>query len=342
MPTIDHDFRSGKWPPGMNRRPPFGDLPDTAPEPLEPSDTAVPVPVLAATSAGAGDPAAAAAFTAPPDVATLSEPAKPATPDARLPAEPVPFLGVERDHMAWPPAGWEAVDPSWRTDLNYPPEPSPGAGSALLGDAAAGAAVGTAVWPELGTAEHAHAGAHPKRWMREVIETVVLALVIFLGIRVFVLQFKIEGTSMAPTMADGEYILVNRLAYRLFGEPRRGDIIVFESWTPGKDYIKRVIGLPGQRIEVRGMEVFIDGERIDEAYLPSTTTSGDTSVILGPDEYFVMGDNRDNSQDSRALGALQGEKIIGKAWLIYWPVRSMGLVPDADQDRPVITDPLQG
>jgi len=243
---------------------------------------------------------------------------------------------LERDHMAWPPAGWEQVDPSWRTDLSYPAASS--AGPSLYVDAGVAPGGLALPWPDL-TGTEPLASARPSRVLREVVETVLLALMIFLGIRVFVLQFKIEGTSMSPTLADGEYILVNRLAYRLFSEPRRGDIVVFESWTPGKDYIKRVIGLPGQRIEVRDMQVFIDGERIDEAYLPPTTTTGSSSVVLGPDQYFVMGDNRDNSQDSRALGALQADKIIGKAWLIYWPPRAMGTVPDADQDRPTITDP---
>ena len=342
MPSIDLDIRSGKWPPGMNRLHPFDDPLDAAPEHPDSSDAAAPAGVVSSSATVAATGSAPAADADPEPVSAVAQPADPLTTlIADHPPEPPLTLGLERDHMAWPPAGWEDIDPTWRTDLSYPPGPSTAVGPSLFGAAPAGAVGSALPWPETGAAE-AHAGASSRRWMREALETVFLALLIFLGIRVFVLQFKIEGTSMSPTMADGEYILVNRLSYRLFGEPRRGDIIVFESWTPGKDYIKRVIGLPGQRVEVHDMEVFIDGERIDEAYLPATTTSGDSSVILGPEEYFVMGDNRDNSQDSRALGALQGSKIIGKAWLIYWPVRSMGLVPDADQDRPIITDPTQG
>lgn len=280
------------------------------------------------------DPADAAPEQAGPTVAPAADVG--AGTDGERPEADFAASRLERDHMAWPPAGWEQLDPSWRTDLSYPPLPDPG--QSLYGETAPATGGLALPWPDLVGAEQ-HAGARPSRVVREVVETVLLALMIFLGIRVFVLQFKIEGTSMSPTLADGEYILVNRLAYRLFSEPRRGDIIVFESWTPGKDYIKRVIGLPGQRIEVRDMQVYIDGERIDEAYLPPTTTTGASSVVLGPDEYFVMGDNRDNSQDSRALGALDANKIIGKAWLIYWPPRAMGTVPDADQDRPRITDP---
>lgn len=256
-----------------------------------------------------------------------------------LPLPSLAHLNLEREQMAWPPAGWEEPEPTWRADLRHGTEGGlPSFGMVGAGEAAFPA---PEAWPGL-PAELPQTGHRGWRLLREVAETVFLALVIFLGIRLFVLQFKIEGTSMAPTLADGEYILVNRLAYRLFGEPRRGDIVVFESPNPDKDYIKRVIGLPGQRVEVRNMEVFIDGQRLDEAYLAPTTTTGESSVILGPDEYFVMGDNRDNSQDSRAIGPVKAEKIIGKAWLIYWPPPAMGRVPDADQERPIETLPGAG
>jgi signal peptidase I len=204
---------------------------------------------------------------------------------------------------------------------------------------------------------------HPrlKAGIRELIETVVLALFIFLLVRSTLQNFKVEGQSMDPTLADGEFILVNKLIYQrvdlgpldsllpfvdfeddsrfILRAPRRGDIVVFEppdSWraAPGAPYIKRVIGLPGETIQIKEGKVYIDGQPLDEqSYLTETT-----DCYGGPlcEEYripeghvVVLGDNRGNSQDSRAWPgepALPLDRIVGKAWLSYWPQEDWGII----------------
>ncbi len=237
------------------------------------------------------------------------------SPPVDWPAVP-PATPVERDAMAWPPAAWEVSPSAWRPEAAFDPSLFQPYGSAValpadlpVPSAGAGRAVGTVV--------------------RELVETVFLALLIFVGIRLVVQNFKIEGSSMEPTLHSGEYLLVNKLAYRGSGEPQRGDIVVFESWTPGKDFIKRVIGVPGDTVEIRDNAVWINGERLEEGYLDQVTSGNTPALALGDDEYFVMGDNRGNSSDSRNHGSLQGDHIIGKAWLTYWPPDQIGTIPDS-------------
>lgn len=163
--------------------------------------------------------------------------------------------------------------------------------------------------------------------LRELIETLVLTLVIFLLIRFAAPNFRIEGSSMEPNFHDGEHLFVNRLVY-MFHPPERGDVIVFiPPSSLSRDYIKRVIGLPGDRVQIVEGQVNIDGTPLDEPYPLAPSVASYGPVTVGPNEYFVLGDNRDNSSDSRAWGLLAADKIIGKAWITYWPPNLIGLVP---------------
>jgi len=168
----------------------------------------------------------------------------------------------------------------------------------------------------------------------DIIETVVLALAIFVIIYLFLLQpHQVRGNSMYPNFHDNEYLLTDKLSYRL-GEPGRGDVIVFKAPKNQEyDYIKRIIGLPGEEIEIRNGKLYINDKLLEESYLPAEyITSGGNFWREGLEapvpegQYFVMGDNRSHSSDSREWGTVPLENIIGKAWLRYWPFNKLGLV----------------
>lgn len=181
-----------------------------------------------------------------------------------------------------------------------------------------------------------------KSLFREYAESIIIAIVLALIIRTFVAQaFKIPSGSMEDTLLVGDHILVNKFAYGmqipyleykmrffgLFGGPQRGDIVVFPfPRDPSRDFIKRVVGLPGERIEVRNHHAYVNGEPLKELYekldeqavlRPSPYRDWGPEVVP-PGKLFVMGDNRDNSADSRDWGFLDGEKVKGRAFIIYW------------------------
>ena len=163
--------------------------------------------------------------------------------------------------------------------------------------------------------------------LRELLETVVLSLVIFLVVRQGVQNYRIESHSMEPNFFDGQFVLVNKLAYKL-GEPDRGDVIVFRN--PGnedEDYIKRVIGKPGDTIQFVDGEVYVNGEYLDEPFVNAPTLAPiQEPVVVSPDHLFVMGDNRPNSRDSRSFGLLDEDLLVGKAWVRIWPFSEAGRV----------------
>lgn len=196
---------------------------------------------------------------------------------------------------------------------------------------------------------------------REMIETIVIAALIFLLVRSVVLNFRIDGPSMLPSFEDGQMILVNRNAYQTFdvgdlvdwipgvpeqhwftitdwGEPERGDVIVFTPPEPGqqKPYIKRVIGLPGDRVQITPeREVIVNGSVLDEEYIGDFTTTCPSNpvncdVTVPPGHVFTLGDNRNGSEDSRFYGLVSEDRIIGKAWMVYWPLDSFGPVDSPD------------
>jgi len=223
---------------------------------------------------------------------------------------------LERHAMAWPPASWERSPSMWRDDTwpaNEPFEPygrTPALEAAVADEAM----------------QQSEKRAGYGTIAREILETVILTALIFLGIRLVVQNFRIEGRSMEPTLHSGEYLLVNKMSYRWLGEPERGDIIVFEAWGQDKDFVKRIVGTPGDEIEIRDGCVHVNGTCLDEPYLDQSTTDAVGPIVLGPDEYYVLGDNRGNSSDSRSFGPLDVDSIIGKAWVTYWPPGDIGLV----------------
>ena len=164
-----------------------------------------------------------------------------------------------------------------------------------------------------------------KSWSRDIL----LAIAIAIFIVIFVVQpVKVEGTSMQPQLADQDRIFVNRFIYR-FKEIDRGEVVVF--WYPKdqtKSFIKRIIGVPGDSVEIRRGAVFINGELIDEPYLkPEFRDSQSYNNVVVPDgKYFVLGDHRDSSNDSRSWGFVDESLIYGKAIFSYWPVSHVGLV----------------
>jgi signal peptidase I len=186
-----------------------------------------------------------------------------------------------------------------------------------------------------------YAGMRKKSKLRENLEAIFIAILLALFIRAFIVQaFKIPSGSMKPTLQIGDHILVNKFTYGIklpftditivsLGEPERGDIIVFEyPVEPDKDFIKRVIGLPGDVVEIREKKVYINGEAIDQGYtqytenhiIPGEINPRDNfGPVAVPDKaYFVLGDNRDNSYDSRFWGFVEERALKGEAFIIYW------------------------
>ena len=164
---------------------------------------------------------------------------------------------------------------------------------------------------------------------REIIETLLLTLIIFWLVNAATGRFRIEGSSMVPTMHDGEYVLINKLSYYL-EEPERGDIIVLHyPKDPTRDFIKRVMGLPGDHIEINNQQVFINGALVDEPYI-SAEPQYSGSWTVPEEQVFVMGDNRNNSSDSHNWGFLPQDLIVGKGWVVYWPPKDMQYVPHYD------------
>ncbi|HUG33464.1 MAG TPA: signal peptidase I [Anaerolineales bacterium] len=157
-----------------------------------------------------------------------------------------------------------------------------------------------------------------KRAALDILETLILAVVLYFGINAVSARVRVDGFSMNPSLANGEYILVNKLAYRL-GEPARGDIVVFSfPLDPEQDLIKRVIGLPGETVSIQNGQVSVNGDLLEEPYIAASPLYNGTWVVTDG-QLFVLGDNRNESKDSHEWGLLPMENIIGRAVLIYWP-----------------------
>ena len=177
-------------------------------------------------------------------------------------------------------------------------------------------------------------GGEPKSksWLRDWTETIVVALVLALIIRTFIIQvFYIPSGSMIPTLDIGDRIIVNKFAYK-FTAPKRFDIIVFKypytkPGEPSRDYIKRLIGLPGETVAVKGGFVYINGKALSEEHPISRDISDFPAFKVPDDGYFMMGDNRPNSADSRVWGYLPKKYLIGPAEFRIWPLMRVGLLP---------------
>jgi signal peptidase I len=177
--------------------------------------------------------------------------------------------------------------------------------------------------------------------------------------RLLVGSFRVEGISMLPTFQGGEALVINRAAYfhvdasplarvlptthqgsvsYVFGGPRRGDIVVFHApLQPDADYIKRIIGLPGETVVIRDGQVFIEGQRLDEPYIDFPATydfpPGNQAIMVPDGSYFVLGDNRPNSADSHLGWFVPADNLIGRAWLRYWPPSQLGVFQSAEPVR---------
>ena len=180
--------------------------------------------------------------------------------------------------------------------------------------------------------------------IRELIETAILALLIFIALQASVQNFKVEGSSMEPILKDGQYLLVNKLVYfnlspgdlrRLlpfnrfdrpetlfaFHAPRRGEIIIFHfPRDQTRDFVKRVIGVAGDEVEIRRGTVFVNGRSLEEPYITHPSEASMSRLIVPPEKFFVLGDNRRASNDSRDWGPVPAENVVGRAWVSYWPL----------------------
>ncbi len=184
-----------------------------------------------------------------------------------------------------------------------------------------------------------------RKTLREILQTVLLTLILFAGLQGTIQNVRVEGFSMRPTLDADQYLLVNKLAYSqinlanltrhipfidsgdeepsyLFDPPQRGEVVVFRfPVDPSRDFVKRVIAVPGDSVEIRNGNVFVNGKALEESYTlddPRGITM--LEQVMGPDEYFVLGDNRLQSNDSKNWGPVPLENIIGRVWVSYWPL----------------------
>jgi signal peptidase I len=163
----------------------------------------------------------------------------------------------------------------------------------------------------------------------DVASTILLALLITLVVNTYVAQATtIEGPSMQPNLYYGERVMVEKVTYHLFHGPRRGDIVVVDVPDSTEPLIKRVVALSGETIEIRGGQVYIDGEPIEEPWVEYTATQDFPPTTVPPLHVFIIGDNRPNSRDSRAFGPVHVDQIEGRALFIYWPPKQAGTLVD--------------
>lgn len=192
-----------------------------------------------------------------------------------------------------------------------------------------------------------------KSFWREVLETVLLTIMIFFLVKGLVANFRIQGSSMEPSFHTNQLVLVNKASYFhvdlsawsrlipgveakgqnvvwMFGGPKRGDVVIFEPPdSHNEDYIKRVVGMPGDTVEVRGGKVYVNNQILEESYIRDAPFSPYNATKVPPNHLFVLGDNRNASRDSRSFGMLPVDQIVGKAMVVYWPLGTdWGPVPD--------------
>lgn len=190
-----------------------------------------------------------------------------------------------------------------------------------------------------------------REFIRELIETVLLSIAVFLALHLSVQNFRVEGTSMDPTLTEGQYIVANKIIYSrvatdslarfipfiqpsgegeslyAFHPPRHGEILIFNFPTDrSRDLVKRVIGLPGDTIEIQSGQVIRNGEMLDEPYVVNRDRRNADPVVVPENSYYVLGDNRRASSDSRDWGFLADEHVVGRGWVSYWPTDRIGVL----------------
>jgi len=167
-----------------------------------------------------------------------------------------------------------------------------------------------------------------KDFIWETLKVIIISLAIIIPVRYFIIQpFYVKGASMEPNFYDHEYLIIDEISYR-FSEPNRGDVIVFRyPYDKSQFFIKRIIGLPSESLNISGGEITIttaDGAQkfvlVEDGYLPNTFTQGGEEIKLAEDEYYIMGDNRDASLDSRMFGPISKSDIVGRVWVRGWPL----------------------
>ena len=186
--------------------------------------------------------------------------------------------------------------------------------------------------------------------VREIIETIILSLLLFIAIQFAVQTYQVEGASMRPTLTQGQYLLVNKLVYRHvdvgaatenavkgggyatdslifpFHPPQHGEVVIFSFPNdPSRDFVKRVIGVPGDTVEIRDGRTFVNGKQLQETYAQFDDYDEMDPFTVPSNSYFVMGDNRKQSNDSRDWGTVPLEYIVGRAWVRYWPPHQMSI-----------------
>jgi signal peptidase I len=186
--------------------------------------------------------------------------------------------------------------------------------------------------PEIEAEQESHStGSHVLRWLlqalREIAETVIPAVVIALVINLFLAQAtQVLGQSMEPNLHTAQRVVVEKVTYRLLHGPRRGDIVVIDLPEQTEMLIKRVVGLPGETIEVHGGEVYIEGQQLEEPWMVKPGGGNYGPQTVPPLHIFVMGDNRGASNDSRNFGPVPIEYVVGHAWFSYWPMEHVGFI----------------
>jgi signal peptidase I len=205
--------------------------------------------------------------------------------------------------------------------------------------------------PPLVSPAQAPAGESIMALVREILETIIFALLVFLLVQAVSRNYKVQSISMQPNLYEGQYLVVNRLVYArsgaidllhktagkieparrvldaVFHSPQRGEVLVFVPVTNTKpDLIKRVIGIEGDKVELKQGQIYINDKPVEEPYIRPAPMQSFGPVVVGKDQLFVMGDNRGNSSDSRVFGMLPIKNVIGKAWLRYWPPSAWGFI----------------
>jgi len=188
---------------------------------------------------------------------------------------------------------------------------------------------------EFGGPDESTKGSGFWRFLRDVFETLVLAAVLFVVINTISARIRVDGSSMVPTLHDGQFVMVNRWAEK-FGSLKHGDIVVFHyPRDPDQEYIKRIIGLSGDSVRIDNGKVYVNNQELIEPYIAAAPRNRGTWTV--PEEHiFVLGDNRNNSQDSRSFGYVSKEDVIGKAIFIYWPPTDWGLITSPEVEASLI------
>lgn len=243
--------------------------------------------------------------------------------------------------------GSRVTNPEW-TPLAPVAAPATAPPAALPGRAA-DAGLEPLPWETETAAIGDSASLRSHKIVREVVETTLLAVLVFLAVRATFQNYRVEGHSMDPTLQDGEFLLVNKLEYSqinvkklsnfipflqvggaserdVFHGPQRGDIVVLKDPRDlvNEHLVKRVIGLPGETFEIANGHVYINGRLLDEPYITQPWDGSTPKEVIPAGDYFVMGDNRENSWDSRFFGLVPRSLIVGKAQLSYWPFSKFG------------------